>query len=81
MLHLKIHPEIRGGAEHFGKPKSRVRGDGLRLAHHTFDAGAIPLYLVKGLPFTAGLYLTFLALCVLGLREWMRAEPRGEPRS
>lgn len=38
------------------------------------DAGAIPLYLVKGLHFTAGLYLAFLLLCLLGLYEWAMAE-------
>lgn len=42
------------------------------------DAGAIPLYLVKNLHFTAGLYFVFLVLCVLGLREWTRAEREGE---
>ena len=45
------------------------------------DAGAIPLYLIKGLPLTAGLYFTFLALCVLGLGEWAMAERKGEARS
>jgi nicotinamide mononucleotide transporter len=38
------------------------------------DAAAIPLYLAKNLPLTAGLYMLFLVLCVLGLREWARAE-------
>ena len=42
------------------------------------DAGAIPLYLAKGLPFTAGLYLAFLALCLAGLREWVKAERHNE---
>ena len=41
------------------------------------DAGAIPLYLVKGLTFTAGLYLAFLLLCLLGLYEWAVAERGG----
>lgn len=45
------------------------------------DAGAIPLYLVKHLHFTAGLYFAFLILCLLGLREWSRAEREGEARS
>jgi len=38
------------------------------------DLASIPLYLIKGLPYTAGLYLTFLILCGLGLREWAIAE-------
>ena len=38
------------------------------------DVASIPLYLIKGLPFTAGLYFTFLVLCVAGLREWAIAE-------
>jgi nicotinamide mononucleotide transporter len=45
------------------------------------DAGAIPLYLIKGLPFTAGLYLAFLALCLLGLREWVKAERHSGARA
>jgi nicotinamide mononucleotide transporter len=42
------------------------------------DIASIPLYLIKGLPFTAGLYLTFLILCVAGLREWILAEREGK---
>lgn len=38
------------------------------------DAGSIPLYFIKQLPFTTGLYMVFLVLCVLGLREWLQAE-------
>jgi nicotinamide mononucleotide transporter len=38
------------------------------------DAVAIGLYLAKELTLTAGLYAIFLVLCVLGLREWTRAE-------
>ena len=43
------------------------------------DIASIPLYLIKGLPFTAGLYLAFLALSALGLREWARAEREARP--
>ncbi|HWI86867.1 MAG TPA: nicotinamide riboside transporter PnuC [Sphingomonas sp.] len=42
------------------------------------DMVAIGLYLAKGLMLTAGLYVIFLILSALGLREWMRsaaAEP------
>ena len=45
------------------------------------DAGAIPLYLVKGLTFTAVLYLAFLLLCLLGLYEWAMAERKAEGRA
>lgn len=45
------------------------------------DAAAIPLYLIKGLPFTAGLYLTFLVLCLLGLGEWATAERKAQTGS
>ena len=45
------------------------------------DAAAIPLYLARGLPFTAGLYLVFLLLCLLGLREWAAAEREGKARA
>lgn len=33
----------------------------------------IPLYLYKGLTITAGLNLVYLALCIVGLRDWHRA--------
>ena len=45
------------------------------------DAIAICVYLAKGLTLTAGLYSVFLALCVLGLREWAAAERRAEARA
>ena len=34
---------------------------------------SIPLYLVKDLRLTAGLYGVFLILAIMGLREWMKA--------
>jgi nicotinamide mononucleotide transporter len=38
---------------------------------------SIPLYLVKDLNLTAGLYGMFLILAIMGLREWMKAlKPR-----
>ena len=37
------------------------------------DIASIPLYLIKHLPDTAGLYFVFLIMCVLGLRQWSRA--------
>jgi nicotinamide mononucleotide transporter len=36
------------------------------------DLVYVPLYVYKGLFVTAGLYALFLALCVLGLRDWRR---------
>lgn len=36
------------------------------------DLVYVPLYLYKGLTVTAGLYGLFLALCILGLRDWNR---------
>lgn len=42
------------------------------------DAVSIGLYLWRGLYPTAGLYVAFLALSVLGLREWVRSARSGE---
>jgi nicotinamide mononucleotide transporter len=36
------------------------------------DLISVPLYVVRGLHPTAALYTVFLALCVYGLREWLR---------
>jgi nicotinamide mononucleotide transporter len=38
------------------------------------DVALIPLYLIKGLPVIAGLYLVYLALSIWGLIGWRRAE-------
>lgn len=35
---------------------------------------SVPLYVIKGLSLTAGLYALFLVLAVVGLVEWLRAE-------
>ncbi len=40
------------------------------------DLLAVPLFAIKGLWLTAALYLVFLALSVVGLFEWRRAERR-----
>lgn len=43
------------------------------------DVGYIGMYLVKGLWLTALLYAIFLALCILGLREWKRSLDAAAP--
>jgi nicotinamide mononucleotide transporter len=37
------------------------------------DLVAIPLYASRGLYFFAGLYVVFLILCIMGLKEWKRS--------
>jgi nicotinamide mononucleotide transporter len=39
------------------------------------NAISIPLYIVKGIYLTAGLYTLFLVLAIAGLIEWRRARP------
>lgn len=36
------------------------------------DMVAIPIYLLKGLYFTSGLYAVYLALCISGFMEWRK---------
>lgn len=43
------------------------------------DVLYIGLYLHKGLYLTAVLYVVFLVMCVIGLRQWLRAMPTGRP--
>jgi nicotinamide mononucleotide transporter len=43
------------------------------------DLGAIALYWSRDLELTAGLYVAFLALSVLGLRQWIAASRRPAP--
>jgi nicotinamide mononucleotide transporter len=38
------------------------------------DVVSIGLYVVRGLPLLAGLYVAFLVLSALGLREWAKVQ-------
>jgi nicotinamide mononucleotide transporter len=40
------------------------------------DVGSIVLYVLRGLDLTAALYVAFLMLSILGLREWIAAHRR-----
>jgi len=43
------------------------------------DVIYIPLYLARKLPLTAVLYAVFLAMCLIGVREWSRSLKKGAP--
>ena len=41
------------------------------------DVVYVPLYLSRHLPLTAVLYAVFLAMCLVGVREWHRSMRKG----
>jgi nicotinamide mononucleotide transporter len=41
------------------------------------DVVYVPLYLSRHLPLTAALYAVFLAMCLIGVREWKRSMRKG----
>jgi nicotinamide mononucleotide transporter len=43
------------------------------------DVVYIPLYMVRKLLLTAVLYAVFLAMCLVGVREWLRSLKKGAP--
>jgi len=62
----------------YGQCKKYVESWWLWIA---VDVVYIPLYVIKGLWLTSGLYLVFLILSIVGLREWMRSLGSARPES
>src|SRR5665213_3156124 len=54
----------------YGQTKKYVESWWIWIA---VDVIYIPLYIYKHLRLTSGLYLVFLLLCIMGLREWSKA--------